>query len=99
VFFLHRVVPGPADRSYGIHVARLAGVPEAVCRRADEILAEISEANGKVPHSPAAEPRQLTLFASDYQWLAERLRQLDVNKLTPLEALNLLAELKKEVAS
>ncbi|GBC79313.1 DNA mismatch repair protein MutS [bacterium HR09] len=99
VFFLHRVVPGPADRSYGIHVARLAGVPEAVCRRADEILAEISEANGKVPHPPAAEPRQLTLFASDYQWLAERLRQLDVNKLTPLEALNLLAELKKEVAS
>ena len=99
VFFLHRVVPGPADRSYGIHVARLAGVPEAVCRRADEILAEISAANGKIPHPPAAEPRQLTLFAGDYQWLAERLRQLDVNKLTPLEALNLLAELKKEVAS
>lgn len=99
VFFLHRVVPGPADRSYGIHVARLAGVPEAVCRRADAILAEISVANGKVPQRPAGEPQQLSLFTSDYQWLAERLRQLDVNQLTPLEALNLLAELKKEVAS
>ncbi len=99
VFFLHRVIPGPADRSYGIHVARLAGVPEAVCQRADAILAEISAANGTVPHRPPGEPQQLSLFTSDYQWLAERIRQLDVNRLTPLEALNVLAELKKEVGS
>lgn len=97
VFFLHRVVPGPADRSYGIHVARLAGVPEAVCQRADAILAEISAANGKVPPRLPGEPQQLRLFASDYLWLAERLRQLDVNQLTPLQALTLLAELKEEV--
>lgn len=99
VFFLHRVIPGPADRSYGIHVARLAGVPDAVCRRAEAILAEIAAANGKVPRPPAGVPQQLTLFSEDYGWLADRLRHLDTDRLTPLEALNLLAELKKEVGS
>lgn len=99
VFFLHRVIPGPADRSYGIHVARLAGVPEAVCQRAETILAEISAANGRAPRPPAGVPQQLALFTEDYGWLADRLRQLDLDQLTPLAALNLLAELKKEVES
>ncbi|MCS7183160.1 MAG: DNA mismatch repair protein MutS [Thermoanaerobaculum sp.] len=98
VFFLHRVVPGPADRSYGIHVARLAGVPEGVCQRAEEILAQLSLAQGKVPRPPEPHwPRQLSLFAEDFQWLADRLRELNLEQLTPLAALNLLAEWKKEV--
>jgi len=98
VFFLHRVVPGPADRSYGIHVARLAGVPEAVCRRAEAILLELSQGAGKLPQPRPGEPQQLSLFAEDYGWLAQRLRALEVEQLTPLSALNLLAELKKEVS-
>jgi len=98
VFFLHRVVPGPADRSYGIHVARLAGVPEAVCRRAEAILLELSQGAGKLPQPRPGEPQQLSLFAEDYGWLAQRLRALQVEQLTPLSALNLLADLKKEVS-
>jgi DNA mismatch repair protein MutS len=98
VFFLHRVVPGPADRSYGIHVARLAGVPEAVCQRAEAILLELSTKNERLPQ-PAAPVQQLSLFAEDYGWLAERLRQLQLEHLTPLQALNLLAQLKEEVSS
>ncbi|MGC8916912.1 MAG: DNA mismatch repair protein MutS [Thermoanaerobaculum sp.] len=99
VFFLHRVVPGPADRSYGIHVARLAGVPEAVCQRADAILEELAATNGKLPAPRRQEPQQLSLFAQDFRWLADRIRELDLDRLTPLAALNLLAELKKEVGS
>jgi DNA mismatch repair protein MutS len=98
VFFLHRVVPGPADRSYGIHVARLAGVPEAVCQRAEAILLELSTKNERLPQ-PAAPVQQLSLFAEDYGWLAERLRHLQLEHLTPLQALNLLAQLKEEVSS
>ncbi len=99
VFFLHRVVPGPADRSYGIHVAKLAGVPEPVCRRAEAILLELSTKNGRAPQPVGGQVQQLALFAEDYQWLAERLRQLHLEQLTPLEALNLLAQLQREVSS
>ena len=98
VFFLHRVVPGPADRSYGIHVARLAGVPEEVCRRAEAILLDLSKSAGRLPQAPAGQPQQLSLFSEDYTWLADRLRAVEVERMTPLEALNLLAELRKEVS-
>ncbi|MDQ2652061.1 MAG: DNA mismatch repair protein MutS [Chloroflexota bacterium] len=103
VVFLHRVAPGGADRSYGIHVAELAGLPRALTRRAREILTDLEEG----PAGPAARERrarsarpaaesgamQLTLFAPPSP-VVEALRSLDVDSLTPLEALNRLYELK-----
>jgi DNA mismatch repair ATPase MutS len=76
----------------------LAGVPEAVCQRAEAILLELSTKNERLPQ-PAAPVQQLSLFAEDYGWLAERLRHLQLEHLTPLQALNLLAQLKEEVSS
>ncbi|MGD1147862.1 MAG: DNA mismatch repair protein MutS [Thermoanaerobaculaceae bacterium] len=99
VLFLHRVVPGPSDRSYGIHVAKLAGVPEPVCRRATEVLRQLERQELKVLEAaaPGSQPVQLALFPPAEDAVLERLRRLDANRLTPIEALNLLAELKREV--
>ena len=94
VVFLHRVVPGPADRSYGIHVARLAGVPDEVCRRAQEILRTLERQELTVIASDGGAPRQLALFPPVEEVVGRRLRRLDLGRLTPLEALNLLAELQ-----
>ncbi len=100
VVFLHRVVPGPADRSYGIHVARLAGVPAAVCRRAEQVLRQLERQELKVLDAarPVEGPRQLSLFPPPEEAVAERLRRINLDGLTPLEALNLLADLKREVS-
>jgi len=99
VIFLHRVIPGPADRSYGIHVARLAGVPAAVCRRAEQVLRQLERQELKVLDAarPWEGPRQLELFPPPEEVVAQRLRRINLDGLTPLEALNLLAALKKEV--
>jgi DNA mismatch repair protein MutS len=100
VIFLHRVVEGPADRSYGIHVARLAGVPEAVCRRAEEVLRQVEREEARVVESarPADGPQQLALFPPLEESVARRLRELELDRLTPLDALNLLASLKRDLA-
>ena len=90
VVFLHRIVPGGADRSYGIHVAELAGLPRPVINRAQEILAQLEADAGQV-RSDRAPIRQLALFAQDDPLLKE-LESLDVASLTPLEALNKLFE-------
>ncbi len=102
IVFLRQVLPGPADRSYGIEVAKLAGLPEEVIRRAREVLAEHESAESRLSAHIAgrgsAERRaQLTIFTPLSQPVVEKIRQLDPNSLTPLEALNLLAELKKQV--
>ena len=99
VIFLHRVVPGPADRSYGIHVARLAGVPESVCRRAEHVLEQVERQESKVIEStlPGGSQHQLELFPPPEQGVARRLRAVDLERLTPLDALNLLAQLKREL--
>jgi DNA mismatch repair protein MutS len=103
VVFLHKIVPGGADRSYGIHVAQLAGLPRPVIRRAEEILAELERegarsplASPPVPAAPGV-PRQLSLFAAEPHPAVEALRKLDVNSLTPLEAISKLYELKRQV--
>ncbi len=88
VVFLHRIVPGGADRSYGIHVAELAGLPRPVINRAQEILAQLEADAGQV-RSERAPIRQLALFPQDNPLLDE-LESLDVASLTPLEALNKL---------
>ncbi|HHQ48385.1 MAG TPA: DNA mismatch repair protein MutS, partial [Acidobacteria bacterium] len=100
ILFLHRVVEGPSDRSYGIHVARLAGVPESVCRRAEEILQgleqhELTVVEGAAAARPVERVRQLDLFRPDTDEIVERLRRSDPNTMTPIEALQLLAELKE----
>jgi DNA mismatch repair protein MutS len=99
VVFLHRLEPGGTDRSYGIHVAQLAGLPDTVVRRAREILGTLEGEHRMVPGAPPAErdPGQLPLFGDPAapDPMAEELRSIDVNALTPLEALNRLAELKR----
>ena len=101
IVFLRKVEPGAADRSYGMEVAKLAGLPNEVIMRAREVLAEHESverlATGHL--SPGASPpaTQLTIFTPLSQPVLEKLREVDLNRLTPLEALNLLAELKKEI--
>jgi DNA mismatch repair protein MutS len=101
IVFLRKVEPGAADRSYGIEVAKLAGLPHEVIVRAHEVLAEHESAEQEVTGhlSPGGEPPppQLTIFTPLSQPVLEKLREVDLNRLTPLEALNLLAELKKQV--
>ncbi len=103
IVFLRSVEPGAADRSYGIEVAKLAGLPLEVVVRAREVLAEHEEAERRVAaqlandDSRAAPAAQLTIFTALSQPVVERLRSLDLNHLTPLEALNVLAELKKQI--
>jgi DNA mismatch repair protein MutS len=101
IVFLRRVEPGAADRSYGIEVAKLAGLPNEVVERAREVLMqhEFAEQQATMHLSPGATPpaAQLTIFTPLSQPVLEKLREVDLNRLTPLEALNLLAELKKEI--
>ncbi len=94
ILFLRRLVPGGADRSYGVEVARLAGLPESVVERAREILRELETAAAPQSAQPRAEPVvQLGLFGPPVHPAVERLRGIDANRVTPLQALNLLAEL------
>jgi DNA mismatch repair protein MutS len=107
IVFLRKVEPGAADRSYGIEVAKLAGLPNEVIERAREVLQEHESAEQRVTDQLASDltgeklrPRpaaQLTIFTPLSQPVLERLREVDLNRLTPLEALNLLAELKKQI--
>ncbi|MFZ1140597.1 MAG: DNA mismatch repair protein MutS [Candidatus Sulfotelmatobacter sp.] len=105
IVFLRRVERGAADRSYGIEVAKLAGLPNEVILRARDVLAEheFAEQQATAHLSPGASPgatpppTQLTIFTPLSQPVLEKLREVDLNRLTPLEALNLLAELKKEI--
>lgn len=97
VIFLHKVEPGGADRSYGIYVAQIAGMPKPVIARAREILAELERARSSAtPHSdPSPAAPQLPLFAASQPSEVERrLRAVDVLALTPIEAITLLFELQ-----
>jgi len=91
VVFLHKVVPGGADRSYGIHVAQLAGLPHPVVQRAGEILKQLEASSGKAVRIDPQMPQQLALFPETNP-LIEELEDLDVNSLSPIEALNKLYE-------
>ncbi len=100
VVFLHRLEPGGTDRSYGIHVAQLAGLPDQVVRRAREILGTLEGEHRMVPGPPPPlEPNvgQLALFAdpASRDPMMEEIGALDVDTMTPLEALNWLADLKR----
>jgi DNA mismatch repair protein MutS len=96
VLFLRKIVEGGADRSYGIHVARLAGLPAPVINRAREVLAQLEQSAGSThtvhPARPSSDP---TLPAPHP--LIEEVRQIDLFSMTPLEAMNRLAELQRSL--
>jgi len=107
VVFLRKIEPGGSDRSFGIQVARLAGLPAPVVLRAQEILRNLEstefdrEGRPRIAHSDTGAPagaRQLALFAGRDEAVLEELRRADPDRLTPLEALALLAELRKRLA-
>ena len=98
VIFLRKIVRGGTDDSYGIEVAKLAGVPSEVVKRAREILKDIESGEGGSKKSVSSAPRENDLFAemltSKDTEVADRLRKVDLNTTTPIEAMNLLFELK-----
>jgi DNA mismatch repair protein MutS len=97
IVFLHRIEQGPADRSYGIDVARLAGLPPAVILRARQVL-RLHERSEQHNVAVETEPSlQLTMFTPLSQRILDRLAETDIDTLTPLQALNLLEELKAEI--
>ncbi|MFC1912499.1 DNA mismatch repair protein MutS [Chloroflexota bacterium] len=103
VTFLYRIVPGGVDKSYGIHVARLAGLPGSVVHRAREVLLELEEDNHWAAAGPPKRrqketPAQISLFRQKSA-VDEALQKLDIDGMTPLEALNKLYELKKKAGS
>ena len=96
IIFLRKIVPGGADRSYGIEVAKLAGLPDSVLKRARAILEELESQSGR-PVPAAAPDDQLSLSAMAESETADIIRRTQVDSLSPLEALNLLYELKKRL--
>ena len=105
IIFLRKLVPGGSEHSFGIHVARMAGMPKSVVKRAGEILKELEKSHNKnslaKPVSGLAEHRegfQLSFFQLDdpvLKQIREEIMNLDINNLTPVEALNKLNEIKK----
>ena len=95
VVFLHKIIPGGADRSYGIHVAQLAGLPKPVIARASEIMAELEKTSGQAVHVNPHAAQQIALFPETNPLLDE-LKDLDVNALSPIEALNKLFEWQRK---
>jgi DNA mismatch repair protein MutS len=108
VVFLHKIIDGAADKSYGIHVARLAGIPKEVNERAKQILAQLESEHLGEDGRPKIERRstkrrrgdlQMTLFAPYDHPLIEKIRGVDVNAITPIQALQLVQQWKQDLDS
>ena len=103
VVFLHRILPGGTDKSYGIHVAKLAGIPKSVLDRSKEILEELEntfakEASGEhLAKHKTKQPSAESLFVQKHKSVLEKLSSVDLNNLTPIEAINLLNQIKEEI--
>jgi DNA mismatch repair protein MutS len=103
IIFLRKIIPGGCDDSYGIQVARLAGIPKTVLERAKEILAELE--SGELSYEKLPKPKteqlikdfQLSFFSPKESLICDELKNLEIEGLTPLEALNKLEELKKKL--
>jgi DNA mismatch repair protein MutS len=108
IVFLHQIVPGGTDRSYGIHVAKIAGLPNPIITRARDLLAPLEKQNPTTKKEPVREqlrehsgqtqerhPMQLGLFQSSSNGLVDELNLLDISTMTPLDALNKLYEFQK----
>ena len=98
VVFLHKIVPGAADRSYGIHVAQMAGLPPSVITRANEILKQLEQSSGTTLPAASATQDQLRLFPENNPMI-EAFKKLDLESLSPIQALNLLYEWKRKYFS
>ena len=102
VVFLRKIVPGGADKSYGVHVAQLAGIPRPVIHRAEEILEELEHKGEAKARRKAMKDLtmptawQMTLFASDQHPLVEELKEIAIDELSPIEAINKLYELQRK---
>jgi DNA mismatch repair protein MutS len=103
VIFLRKIIPGGCDRSYGIHVAQMAGIPREVIFRAKEILLNLSDSERTLPTENekfrkllSKNENQLGLFDAQESELRKALTEVDVDNLTPLEALQKLDELKRQ---
>ena len=97
IIFLRKIIPGGADRSYGIEVARLAGLPDSVVSRAKKILRELEDESGRLASVAAEEEDQVSFTAMGEAEVIDALRRAQVDSLSPLEALNLLYELKQKL--
>lgn len=105
IVFLHRIVSGAVDKSYGIEVARLAGLPKNVVKRAREILKQmesndevrLKQETGQKPAADAAAAMQLPLLSAEENPVLDKLRRADVMSMTPIEAINLINEWQKEL--
>ncbi len=103
VVFLHKILPGGTDKSYGIHVAKLAGVPKSILERSKEILEELEstfakEATGeRLARHKTKEPDKDSLFVQKHKSVLEKLSSTDINNLTPIEAINLLNQIKEQM--
>jgi DNA mismatch repair protein MutS len=97
IVFLHHIEPGAASKSYGIEVARLAGLPSVVIERAKRVLRQHEKQERQSVQVETADPVQLTIFTPLSQRIVDRIEATDVNSLTPLQALNLLEELQQEL--
>jgi DNA mismatch repair protein MutS len=97
IIFLHNIEPGAASKSYGIEVARLAGLPAAVIERARRILRQHEKQERHSVQTETADHVQLTIFTPLSQRIVDRIEATDLNSLTPLQALNLLEELQQEL--
>jgi DNA mismatch repair protein MutS len=99
IVFLRRLAPGGVSRSYGLAVARLAGLPEPVLDRARQILERLEQSSRQepAPPSPPARGGQMALFGGEGHPVLQKLAELDLSRLTPLQALNLLSEMQGEL--
>jgi DNA mismatch repair protein MutS len=102
VVFLHKIVSGGTDKSYGVHVAKLAGVPKSILTRSNEILKDLEntfakEAAGEHLSKNKTTDDEQMLFVQKHKSVLDKLNGLDVNTLTPIEAINLLAEIQQEM--
>jgi len=103
VVFLHKILPGGTDKSYGIHVAKLAGVPKSIVKRSAEILEELEATFAKEATSDrlsrhkTKQPDKDSLFVQKHKSVLEKLASTDINNLTPIEAINLLSQIKDEM--
>ncbi|MCL5958815.1 MAG: DNA mismatch repair protein MutS, partial [Chloroflexi bacterium] len=101
VVFLRKIVPGGADRSYGIHVAQLAGLPKSVIRRATDILVDLETSGNREERrkvaAGGAPVQQLSLFGAEPDPVLEEIRKLSIDEMSPLEAIGKLYELQRKI--
>ena len=97
IIFLKKILPGPGNKSYGIHVAKMAGLPQIILDRANEILLHhIKNSKEKGNYLPKRNNDQISIFKENDMSYLKDLKDIDINKLTPLEALKILDDLKKK---